>query len=118
MDRKHAVRFVVMMGAVSFCADCAYEGARSITGPYLAILGATAAAVGLVSGAGELLGYGLRLVSGRVSERTGKLWPITLAGYFLQMTAVPMLALAGSWPAAAVLIMLERSAKAVRNPPG
>ena len=102
---------------MSFCADFAYEGARGIIGPYLAVLGASAAAVGIVTGFGELLGYGLRLVSGRLSDRTGQFWPITIAGYLVQMAAVPLLAVAGSWQVAAVLIILERVGKATRNPP-
>lgn len=94
-----------------------YEGARSITGPYLAVLGASATAVGIVAGFGELVGYGLRLVSGRLSDRTGQYWPITLFGYTIQMAAVPLLALAGRWEVAAVLIIVERTGKAIRNPP-
>ena len=42
------LRFVVLLGAVSLFADVTYEGARSVTGPYLALLGASAAAVGAV----------------------------------------------------------------------
>jgi MFS family permease len=114
---KRAVRFVVLIGIVSLFADFTYEGARSITGPFLAILGASGTVVGIVAGLGEFLGYGLRLFSGRVSEKTGKFWPITLFGYFLQMTCVPLLALAGSWPVAAMLIVGERIGKAIRNPP-
>jgi MFS family permease len=94
-----------------------YEGSRSITGPYLASLGASGAAVSIVAGLGELLGYGLRLLSGYASERTGKFWPITLFGYVIQMVSVPMLALAGSWQVAALLIVAERIGKATRNPP-
>jgi MFS family permease len=106
-----------MIGIVSLFADCTYEGSRSIVGPYLAQLGASGTIVGIVAGFGELLGYGLRLVSGRLSERTGKFWPITLFGYFIQMLAVPLLALAGSWQVAALLIIIERIGKATRNPP-
>ena len=115
--RRHALRFVLLIGAMSFFADFAYEGSRSILGPFLATLGASALAVGVVTGFGELLGYGLRLVSGRLSDRTGQFWPITIAGYVLQMTVVPLLALAGNWQIAAVLIVLERVGKATRNPP-
>src|SRR5947207_10697116 len=88
--KQRAFRFVLMIGVVSFFADFTYEGSRSITGPYLAMLGASATAVGFVSGIGELLGYGLRLVSGRLSEQTGKFWAITLFGYTIQMLAVPL----------------------------
>lgn len=115
--RSHAVRFVVLIGIVSFFSDFVYEGARSVTGPYLAILGATATLVGIIAGLGELLGYGLRLVSGPFSERTRQFWPITFVGYIIQMCAVPLLALAPTWQMAAVFIVLERVGKAIRNPP-
>ena len=108
---------MVLIGVVSFFADFTYEGARSITGPYLAILGASATLVGFIAGFGELLGYGLRLVSGRLSERTGEFWPITLFGYVVQMSAVPLLALAPNWRIAGLLIVVERIGKAIRNPP-
>lgn len=112
-----AIRFVVLFGIVSLFADLTYEGSRSITGQYLATLGTTATVVGVVAGLGELLGYGLRLVSGRWAERTQKFWPITLFGYVIQMVSVPMLALAGNWQIAALLILVERIGKATRNPP-
>ena len=88
------MRFVVLLGVVSLLADVTYEGARSISGPFLALLGASGVAVGLVAGFGELIGYGLRLVSGYVTERTGKHWAITIFGYAVNLLAVPALALA------------------------
>jgi MFS family permease len=114
---KTALRFVLMIGVVSFFADFVYEGGRSINGSFLATLGASGAIVGVVAGLGELLGYGLRFFSGRISERTRQFWPMTLFGYFIQMAAVPALALAGNWQIASVLIVLERVGKAIRNPP-
>ena len=116
-SKRAALRFVVLIGVVSFFADFTYEGARSVTGPFLAMLGANGLIVGIVAGLGELLGYGLRLVSGRLSEKTQEFWPITLFGYLIQMAAVPLLAFAGSWQLAALLIILERVGKATRNPP-
>lgn len=115
--KARALKFVLLIGVMSLFADFTYEGARSIIGPYLALLGASAAAVGIVTGFGELLGYGLRLVSGRRADQTGQYWPITIFGYIVQMSAVPLLALAGNWPVAALLIILERVGKAIRNPP-
>jgi hypothetical protein len=115
--QRRALKFVLLIGVVSFFADFTYEGARSVTGPYLAILGASATLVGFIAGLGELLGYGLRLVSGRLSERTGEFWPITLVGYVVQMSAVPLLALAPNWRVAGLLIVVERIGKAIRNPP-
>jgi MFS family permease len=115
--KNRALKFVLLIGVVSFFADFTYEGARSITGPLLATLGASATLVGFIAGLGELLGYGLRLVSGRLSERTGEFWPITLVGYVVQMSAVPLLALAPNWQVAGLLIVVERIGKAIRNPP-
>ena len=114
---RTAIRFLLLIGVLSFFADFTYEGSRSIIGPYLASLQASAAIVGIVTGLGELLGYGLRLVSGPLADRTGRYWPITIVGYVVQMASVPALALTGSWPAAAALIILERIGKAIRNPP-
>lgn len=115
--RETALKFVLLIGILSFFADFTYEGSRSILGPYLATLQASAVVVGVVSGLGELLGYSLRLVSGRLADVTQKFWPITILGYVVQMSSVPLLALAGSWQIAAVLIVLERVGKATRNPP-
>ena len=115
--KARALKFVLLIGVMSLFADFTYEGARSIIGPYLALLGASAAAVGIVTGFGELLGYSLRLVSGRRADQSGQYWPITIFGYIVQMSAVPLLALAGNWPVAALLIILERVGKAIRNPP-
>jgi MFS family permease len=116
-QRATALKFVVLIGVVSLFADMTYEGARSITGPYLAVLGASGTIVGIVAGFGELVGYGLRLVSGYISDRTGRYWTITLVGYVVNMLAVPLLALAGSWETAAFLMIAERVGKAIRIPP-
>lgn len=115
-QRRRALRFIVLMGLVSLFADMTYEGARSSTGPYLSLLGASAAAVGFVGGFGELVGYGLRLVSGYVADRTQRYWLLTVLGYVLNLLAVPLLALAGRWEVAALLIVAERLGKAVRTP--
>lgn len=117
LNSSAALRFVISFGVVSLFADMTYEGMRSISGPFLAVLGASGAAVGLIAGAGELLGYTLRLVSGSIADRGRRYWAITLFGYVIQMAAVPSLALVGNWPAAAGLIILERIGKATRNPP-
>jgi len=108
--------FVILLGLVSLCADITYEGARSITGPFLATLGASGAVVGFVSGLGELVGYAIRLVSGYLSDRTRRYWLLTFTGYTVNLLAVPLLALAGHWVAASALIVVERLGKAIRTP--
>lgn len=116
ISRRHAVRFIVLLGVVSLFGDMTYESARSITGPYLALLGASATAVGFIAGFGELVGYAIRLASGYVSDRTGRYWAVTIFGYCLNLLAVPLLALTGSWKAAGVLIVVERMGRAIRTP--
>jgi hypothetical protein len=102
-DKKSGLAFIIAFGVVSLFADMAYEGMRGISGPFLATLGASGAIVGMVAGTGEL-------------ERTGLYWAVTLAGYAIQMLAIPLMAFAGAWWVAALLIVLERTGKAVRTP--
>jgi hypothetical protein len=100
VNRISPVRFIVGFGIVSALADIVYEGARSIIGPYLGSLGATAAVVGAITGAGEAAALVLRLFTGRLSDRTGRPWPQTIAGYALTAICVPLIALTGNLAAA------------------
>ena len=114
---RTALRFVVLIGITSLFADFTYEAARSINGQYLETLGASAAVVGFTAGFGELLGYGMRSVFGWFADRTGRYWLTAIAGYLVNLLAVPALALAGNWPAAATLVVAERAGRAMRKPP-
>jgi MFS family permease len=114
--RRAAVGFIVCLGFVSLFSDVTYEGARSISGPFLATLGAGGATVGFLAGFGELVAYGLRYASGRFADATRRYWTLLLLGYGLNLAAVPLLALAGNWQTAAVLLILERLGKAIRSP--
>jgi MFS family permease len=112
---------VVWFGIVSLAADMVYEGARSITGPYLAALGASALVVGVVTGAGEAAALALRLVSGPVADRSGAYWPLTIVGYAMTAVCVPLMAVAPFLGGAglafgATMVLLERTGKAVRSP--
>jgi MFS family permease len=111
-----ALKFIILLGIVSLLVDLTYEGTRSITGPYLAILGASATLVGVVAGFGEFIGFGLRIIFGSIADSTSKYWTITIAGTFLNVLVVPMLALANFWEIAIVLILAERLGKAIRTP--
>lgn len=116
LTRSRAFTFVLILGIVNLFADTTYEGASSINGPFLGMLGASAAAIGVISGLGEFLGYSLRFVSGYISDKTGKYWLITFIGYSINLLAVPALALVGNWPLAACLIIAERVGRAIRKP--
>ncbi len=111
-----AWRFIVWFGIVSLFADFVYEGARAVTGPFLAHLGATALLVGVVTGAGEALALAGRLVTGPLVDKTKAYWPLAIMGYLLTIIAVPLLGVASTVLAASVLIIAERAGKAVRSP--
>src|SRR5882762_3536083 len=116
LTSSKALKFVLILGIVNLFADMTYEGARSVNGAYLQMLGASAAAVGFTAGLGELIGYGFRSVTGFISDRTGKYWLMTISGYIINMLAVPALALAGNWQIAVALMVTERTGRAIRKP--
>ena len=116
LPRRWAILFIVFLGIVSLFGDMTYEGARSIVGPYLGVLGVTATTVGIVSGFGELMGYAAQFFSGYLGDRTGNYWTVTIVGYVLNLFAVPLLALAGAWQIAVVLIIAERMGRGIRSP--
>ena len=114
-------RVVAWFGVVSLAADMVYEGARSVTGPYLASLGASALVVGLVTGAGEAAALGFRLFSGPMADRSGRYWSWTVVGYAMTVVFVPLMAFApfvgaAGLALASTLVILERTGKAVRSP--
>jgi MFS family permease len=111
-----AFAFVLTMGMVNLFADMTYEGGGAMNGQFMASLGASAAAVAITAGLGEFLGYALRSVAGRIADRTGRHWLVTFVGYALNLFAVPAMALAGNWYAAAGLIFAERIGRALRKP--
>jgi MFS family permease len=111
-----AMTFVLLVGTSSFFADMTYEGGRSIVGPFLQVLGSSAAAVGIAAGAGEFLGYALRFVTGYAADKTGAYWRITILGYIVQLFALPMLAFVGLWQVAVAIWFVERIGKAIKNP--
>ncbi len=114
-------RTVVWFGIVSLAADMVYEGARAITGPFLASLGASALVVGLVTGAGEAAALVFRLVSGPLADRSGRYWSLTILGYAMTAVCVPLMAVAPFLGGAglafgATMVLLERTGKAIRSP--
>src|SRR5882762_3008511 len=116
MKSRSALHFVVIIGIANFFADFTYEGARAIVGPFLGSLGASAAIIGFVAGLGELMGYGLRSVSGYFADRSHRHWTFAFVGYAINMLAVPALAFAGRWPLASGLVVSERIGRGVRKP--
>src|SRR5438045_4309109 len=116
MKSRSALRFVIIIGIANFFADFTYEGARAIVGPFLGSLGASAAIIGFVAGFGELMGYGLRSVSGYFADKSHRHWAFAFLGYTINMLAVPALALTKQWPLAASLVVSERIGRGIRKP--
>src|SRR4029079_14139228 len=108
MKNRSALQFVLIIGIANFFADFTYEGARGIIGPFLGSLGASAATVGIVAGLGELMGYGLRSVSGYFPDNPHRHCTCACVGYAINMFAVPALALTRQWPIAASFVVSER----------
>ncbi len=115
---SQAMAFIVLFGIVSLFSDMTHEGASSIRGAYLALLGASAGTIGFISGLGELIGYSMRYVFGKLTDRSKCYWPMTIAGYVLDIIAVPALALVGEhgWVAACALLVVQRMGKAIKKP--
>jgi len=111
-----AFAFVFTMGIVNLFGDVTYEGGASINGPFMATLGAGAAVVSISAGAAEFLGYALRPVAGYIADKSGRYWLVTFIGYAVNLAAVPLMALAGSWQIAAILVVAERIGRAIRKP--
>ena len=115
---SQAMLFIILFGIVSLFSDMTHEGASSIRGAYLSLLGASAATIGFISGLGELIGYSMRYVFGKLTDKTKRYWPMTIAGYLLDIIAVPLLALVGEdgWIAACALLVVQRMGKAIKKP--
>jgi MFS family permease len=115
-DRRWAIRYILCFGLVSLFADMTYEGAHGSIGPMLKDLGASVAAVAVISGLGEAVAAGLRFFTGQLADRTRAYWTLAVAGYAFNVLAIPGLAFVNTWQAAAILIVIERTGKAVRGP--
>lgn len=115
---SQAMAFILLFGIVSLFSDMTHEGAMSLRGAYLALLGASAGTIGFASGLGELAGYSLRYVFGRLADKTGRYWLFVIIGYVVDLGAVPLLALVGEhgWVVACALFVIQRTGKAFKKP--
>lgn len=113
-----AMVFIVLFGIVSLFSDMTHEGASSIRGAYLSLLGASAGTIGFISGLGEMIGYSLRYIFGKITDKTKMYWPMTILGYILDIVAVPLLALVNEdgWIYACILLVIQRIGKAIKKP--
>ncbi|NLT17772.1 MAG: MFS transporter [Clostridiales bacterium] len=116
--KKQALIFLLFLGFVSFFSDFTHEGARSMYGQYLGLLGVSAFYISFTSGLGEFIGHAMRLGTGYIADKTGKYWLMMILGYSVNLLAIPLLGFVSPtyWQLALVLILLERVGKAIRAP--
>lgn len=108
---------IIIIGIVSLFGDFTYEGARSIIPQYFTTLGGSVFLLGIVLGVSEFAGYAVRLLSGKIADKTKDYWAIMFIGYAINLFAVPLLAFSGNYITAAFLVFLERFGRGIRTPP-
>ncbi len=116
--RKQALLFIILLGVISLLSDFTHEGARSIYGPFLGILGVSAFIVSFTAGLGEFIGQALRILTGIIADKTKRYWFMMIIGYMLNLLAIPLLMFVqpSIWYVAIILILLERVGKGIRAP--
>ncbi|HYN41692.1 MAG TPA: MFS transporter, partial [Thermoanaerobaculia bacterium] len=111
-------RTVLALGAVSFLTDASSEMIFPLLPILLATLpGAPAVALGLIEGVAEATAAAVKVVSGRLSDRTPRRKPIVVAGYGLSSVVRPLIALATAWPHVLLVRFVDRIGKGVRSAP-
>lgn len=116
--KRNAFLFLLLLGIISLLSDFTHEGARSIYGSYLGLIGASALVISFTSGLGEFIGQAFRLVTGPIADKTKKYWLMMFIGYALNLLVIPLLMFvdASIWEVAIILILLERVGKGIRAP--
>lgn len=116
--KKQAFTFILLLGFISLLSDFTHEGARSIYGPFLGLIGASAFVISLTSGLGEFIGQALRILTGWIADKTKKYWTMMILGYAMNLLVIPLLMFvdANIWQVAIILILFERVGKGIRAP--
>ncbi|RJX27279.1 MAG: MFS transporter [Acholeplasma sp.] len=117
-DKKKAYLFLLLIGIIALLSDFTHEGARSIYGPYLGLIGVSAFLISLTAGLGEFIGQALRIVTGFIADKTKKYWFMMILGYSINLLVIPLLMFVDAtiWQVAIILILLERVGKGIRAP--
>ena len=107
---------VFVLGLVSFFTDISSEMLYPIIPIFLtAVLNAPMSIVGLIEGIAESTASILKVVSGWLSDRSGKRKPFVIYGYSLSTIAKPLLALAATWHFVLAARFLDRFGKGLRT---
>jgi MFS family permease len=116
--KKQAFIFLLLIGIISMFSDFTHEGARSIYGPFLGLIGVSAFMIAFTAGLGEFIGQALRIVTGVIADKTKKYWLMMILGYAINLLVIPLLMFvdASIFEVAIILILLERVGKGIRAP--
>jgi MFS family permease len=111
-------RPVWLLGWVSFATDAAGEAIYPLLPVFLTqVLAAGAVSLGIVEGAAEAANSILKIVSGRLADRSGTKRPLVLAGYTLSSVVRPFIAIARSWTHVFAVRLFDRVGKGIRGAP-
>lgn len=111
-------RPVWLIGWVSFFTDTASEMVYPLLPLFLTrVLGAGALSLGVIEGVAEAASSVLKIVSGRMADRTGRPKRLMLAGYALSSAVRPLIAVAGAWTHVLTIRFADRLGKGIRGAP-
>ncbi len=111
-------RNVFYLGIVSFFTDISSEMTLTLLPLFLTnVLGVAMPIVGFIEGLAEATASLLKIVAGRISDRSGRRKPLTVLGYGISSLMKPLLALAGSWPLVLAVRFTDRVGKGLRSSP-
>ena len=103
---------------MSLATDAATEAIYPLLPFFLTrVLGAGAVSLGLIEGAAEAANSVLKIVSGRMADRSRSKRPLVLFGYAVSSIARPFIAIAMTWTQVFVVRVLDRVGKGVRGAP-
>lgn len=109
-------RDVLGMGIASFFSDLGHEMATAALPAFLITLGAAPLALGTIEGVSDAVSSSVKLLSGWLSDKTGKRKPIAVLGYFFTAIFTGTLGFTTSWPQ----VLASRSAawfgRGIRGP--
>ncbi len=109
---------VIALGTVSFFTDFSTEMILGVLPLFIiSNLGASRAILGAIEGSSNLADYGLRMISGSLSDTFGKRKIFVLAGYGLSTISKPFFAITSGWFEALLVRVGDRVGKGLRNTP-
>jgi MFS family permease len=117
-NKNGGMRNVYAMGIVSFFTDFSTEMILGILPLFIVTgLGASRAILGTIEGSSELVSYVFRMISGPLSDKTGKRKHFILAGYGLSTISKPFFSVTAGWADAFAVRATDRIGKGLRTPP-